>query len=85
MGESNYDTLGQFSTYVGTILYMSPEMNEQRIYSHNTDCWSAGCVLFELITLQIFKKFVQEKKIDTNIAIDNIPNLKSGFKTLLLM
>lgn len=43
------------STYAGTSKYMPPEiMTSGQTYSFNTDCWSLGCVLFELITLEVF-------------------------------
>ena len=42
------------STKAGTYMYMSPEIRKCKIYSFNTDCWSTGCVLFELITLERF-------------------------------
>ena len=48
------------TTHAGTFEYMSPELQSGRIsinhdsYSYNTDCWSIGCVLYELITLEIF-------------------------------
>ena len=59
---------------------MSPEIIENECkYSYNTDCWSAGCVLFELITLKIFRQFMQENQLITN------DDVNSGFKTLLLM
>jgi serine/threonine protein kinase len=35
----------------GTLGYMSPEMSGGK-YSSNTDIWSAGCVIFELIFLK---------------------------------
>ena len=48
---------------IGTIKYMSPEIKENRKYSFNTDVWSAGCVLYELITLEAYYNFIQNNKI----------------------
>jgi serine/threonine protein kinase len=42
---------------VGTIDYMSPEVLKGK-YDLKSDVWSAGCVIFELITLKKFKFFV---------------------------
>jgi NIMA (never in mitosis gene a)-related kinase len=36
---------------VGSDIYMSPEMIRNEHYKSNTDSWSLGCVLFELMTL----------------------------------
>lgn len=47
------------STNAGTRGYTSPEMNDGKKYSFNTDVWSAGCVLFELITLKKYNHFKQ--------------------------
>ncbi len=41
---------------VGTIPYMSPEMISHLEYSYETDCWSTGCTVYELIC--------QEKYLD---------------------
>jgi NIMA (never in mitosis gene a)-related kinase len=35
----------------GTWIYMSPEMLREEKYSFNTDIWSLGCILFELMAL----------------------------------
>lgn len=41
------------SSRIGTPIYMSPEMHRSLSkYSANTDCWSIGCVLYELITFE---------------------------------
>ena len=50
------------SSSVGTDGYMSPEMINQTEYGPKTDIWSAGCVIFELIYLEIYQKL----KIDVN-------------------
>ena len=42
------------NTFAGTLEYMSPEVRDYDDYSYNTDCWSLGCVLYELITLDKF-------------------------------
>ena len=61
----------------------SPELRDQHIYSYKTDCWSLGCVLFELITLEVFF----DKNLKTNEAItkdiDRINTLNGLFKQLI--
>ncbi|GAB7360082.1 hypothetical protein MBLNU230_g7601t1 [Neophaeotheca triangularis] len=36
------------STYVGTPFYMSPEICAAERYSHHSDIWSLGCIIYEL-------------------------------------
>jgi NIMA (never in mitosis gene a)-related kinase len=60
LGENNSVKLGDFglskiiashdfaSTYVGTPFYMSPEICAAERYSHHSDIWSLGCIIYEL-------------------------------------
>ena len=66
------------STKWGTLEYMSPEMRNGKGHSFETDVWSAGCVLYELITLKRY--FDQNKSNDD--SFDNL-NTKNVFKLLL--
>ena len=62
LGEDNAVKLGDFglskimqshdfaSTYVGTPFYMSPEICAAERYSHHSDIWSLGCIIYELAT-----------------------------------
>ena len=78
---STTDLVGQ----VGTLQYRSPEMRSQKEYSFNTDCWSLGCVLYELITL---KQFYREERLEMDEAIQKeISDLNAlkFFKKLLNM
>ncbi|KAK3056426.1 G2-specific serine/threonine protein kinase [Extremus antarcticus] len=62
LGENNSVKLGDFglskiiashdfaSTYVGTPFYMSPEICQAERYSHHSDIWSLGCIIYELAT-----------------------------------
>ena len=65
-------------TIVGTFKYMSPEMKNHQKYSYNTDVWSAGCILFELIFLDNYHDY--NKK--TNVTTQEL-NILEVFKTLL--
>ena len=40
-------------TQIGTPFYMSPECVDNRKYNFKTDIWSIGCILYELMELQI--------------------------------
>ena len=42
----------QTQKVIGTPLYMSPEVHYGRPYTNKTDCWSFGCLLYEVITLE---------------------------------
>lgn len=60
LGDNNSVKLGDFglskiiashdfaSTYVGTPFYMSPEICAAERYSHHSDIWSLGCIIYEL-------------------------------------
>lgn len=52
---------------VGTRNYQSPEMHLGKPYGQKTDIWSAGCILFELITLKVLFDVV--KQSDNHILI----------------
>ena len=41
------------STYVGTPYYMSPEICTGELYSHYSDIWSIGCIIYELAARKV--------------------------------
>ena len=45
------ETIKAFSR-VGTPLYMSPEVINNKGYDFKSDNWSLGCVVYELVTLR---------------------------------
>lgn len=38
-------------THVGTPYYMSPEQIQEQRYNEKSDIWSAGCVIYEMVSL----------------------------------
>ena len=85
LGETSTSNL---STMLGTFKYMSPEIKNFENYSFKTDCWSAGCVLFELITLQVFfdKNLNDSKAIVEEIdKINTLNEFKQLLKRMLQM
>eukprot|EP01063_Lacrimia_lanifica_P017047 TRINITY_DN23741_c0_g1_i1.p1 TRINITY_DN23741_c0_g1~~TRINITY_DN23741_c0_g1_i1.p1 ORF type:complete len:315 (+),score=116.22 TRINITY_DN23741_c0_g1_i1:54-947(+) len=40
------------TTMVGTPFYLSPEVVNNLAYTHPSDMWSLGCVVYEVVTLQ---------------------------------
>ena len=41
------------TSFVGTPLYMAPEVLHQHPYSFEMDIWSLGSVMYEMCTLQV--------------------------------
>jgi NIMA (never in mitosis gene a)-related kinase len=39
-------------TFVGTPLYLSPEICEERPYNEKSDIWALGCILYEMCTFK---------------------------------
>jgi len=65
---------------------MSPEFKNGQACSYNTDCWSVGCILYELITLVRF----QSKGLNTDggiqqeiIGLDTIDYFKELLRKML--
>mmetsp|Transcript_41004 Transcript_41004/g.36361 ORF Transcript_41004/g.36361 Transcript_41004/m.36361 type:complete len:87 (+) Transcript_41004:148-408(+) len=44
------DEYVDFQKFVGTPVYMAPEMLLEQIYCKKCDIWSAGCTFFHLFT-----------------------------------
>jgi len=72
------DTFTHFTTYAGTQKYMSPEMLARQKYCFKTDVYSAGCTLFELITLNQYYDFTHNEE-------ENLNDIESFLTNLLKM
>lgn len=58
------------STYVGTPFYMSPEICAAERYSHHSDIWSLGCIIYELASRGV--------PFDARNHVELIMKIKSG-------
>ncbi|TKA81878.1 hypothetical protein B0A55_01574 [Friedmanniomyces simplex] len=82
LGHNNAVKLGDFglskiiashdfaSTYVGTPFYMSPEICAAERYSHHSDVWSLGCIMYELATRNV--------PFDARSHVELIMKIKAG-------
>ena len=82
LGENNSVKLGDFglskiiashdfaSTYVGTPFYMSPEICAAERYSHYSDIWSLGCIIYELASRTV--------PFDARNHVELIMKIKAG-------
>jgi serine/threonine protein kinase len=68
---------------VGTDKYMSPQIKLNNNYSYKTDCWSIGCTLYELITLNIYHDDLELNNNEINL--DNISSSMNILNQLLNM
>ncbi|TKA22824.1 hypothetical protein B0A50_07723 [Salinomyces thailandicus] len=58
------------STYVGTPFYMSPEICAAERYSHHSDVWSLGCIIYELASRCV--------PFDARSHVELVMKIKSG-------
>jgi NIMA (never in mitosis gene a)-related kinase 2 len=58
------------STYVGTPFYMSPEICAGEKYTHNSDIWSLGCIMYELCT--------REPPFNANSHLQLVQRIRKG-------
>ena len=63
------------NTRAGTHKYMSPQVINNYNYNYKTDCWSIGCTVYELITLNIFYDSIHYQSNEFNLNVElNILN-----------
>lgn len=63
-------------TYVGTPLYMPPEILQENRYDTKSDIWSLGCLIFELCTLSSpFSEARTQPELLTKVNSGRIPPL----------
>jgi serine/threonine protein kinase len=48
----HYKDLSLMKSTVGTMIYWCPELVENKEYDKKADIWAAGCILYEMCTLQ---------------------------------
>lgn len=58
------------STYVGTPFYMSPEICSAEKYTHYSDIWSLGCIMYELCT--------REPPFNANSHLQLVQRIRKG-------
>ena len=62
-------------TYCGSPMYMSPELIQHKKYNSNTDLWSIGVILYEMITgeppfkVKNYKELIKEMKKNIKLPI----------------
>lgn len=67
-------------THVGTPYYMSPEQIMEQKYNHKSDIWSAGCVVYEIVSLRAPFEATNQIQLAHKIKkgeIDRIPAMYS--------
>lgn len=69
-------TIGICNTFVGTVIYMSPERINGKKYSYSSDLWSLGLMLIELAT----GRYPYPK---TNTYIEMVENIMTGAEPTL--
>ena len=67
---SSYKEYTKTTKKIGSENYAAPEIKYKGIYNEKSDIWSLGCIIYELLTLNIYSKdkFMNEiKQINSNI------------------
>ena len=84
---SKHMKTSQACTYVGTPIYLAPELWDNQYYDYKCDIWSLGCIIYELCTLKppfMGSSFKQLKKAVTSGVYKNIPqNYSNDLKKLI--
>jgi NIMA (never in mitosis gene a)-related kinase len=86
-------TLANAQTLVGTPLYMSPEILQNKPYNKKADLWALGCILYEMCTFRYpFESKTLDQLFDRVFKNDYIPipamyspNVRELVKRLLML
>lgn len=70
------DMVNNCYTKIGTPYFMSPEQYDAKYYDQQTDIWSLGCILYEMLTLE--KPFVAANIVHLRYKV-----AKSNFTPIL--
>jgi len=75
-------TMGLCNTFVGTMIYMSPERIHGKKYSYSSDIWSLGLMIIELAKGSYpYPKASTYIEMIENIMTSPEPNLPNGFSS----
>lgn len=70
-------------TFTGSPLYMSPELVQGKLYNTQSDMWSLGCVLFEILALRTAFNARNMNALVVKIIAGEIPELPSHYSEQL--
>ena len=70
------NSASQFSGFIGSPLFMAPEIYEGKIYSHNVDLWALGITLYSMLEggypLLLLKKDQEGKQFIDEKSLSNL-------------
>ena len=70
-----HSTLMMAKTICGTPFFFSPELCQGQAYNNKSDIWALGCLLFELLSLDVPFRGVNMTDLMKKIVSDSTPNL----------
>ena len=80
--EAEHMTHIELKTYLGTALYMAPELLDQETYNYQTDIFAIGIVAYKLLYLvtpfQAENKFELRKLLDIGVVCFDPERVKGG-------
>lgn len=71
------------NTYVGTPYYMSPEIVSELSYTHKSDIWSLGCIIYELCQLTPPFNAKTQWALAKKIKDGQYPSISSHYSPML--
>ena len=66
-------------THVGTPYYMSPEQIQEQKYNEKSDIWSAGCVIYETLSLRAPFEATNQIQLAYKIKLGKIERIPSHY------